>query len=231
MERRRSSDRLVVGADGAGKGWVVVALRDGCFADARWVATFSAVLEAHPGASVIGVDIPIGLPESGERGADVAARRYLGGRRSSVFMVPPPAVMEAGTYAQAREVARRLGGKGTSAQAWALRKKILEVAGHAARDSRIVEVHPEVSFRAMAGADLGFGKKTWNGLWERRQLLCAAGIVLPERLPSVRKGGADDVVDAAAAGWTADRVARGVAEALPAAAEVGRDGRAVAIWY
>jgi predicted RNase H-like nuclease len=83
----------------------------------------------------------------------------------------------------------------------------------------------------MAGADLGFGKKSWNGLWERRQLLRGVGIVLPELPAWVGKGGADDVLDAAAAAWTADRVAQGLAEALPAGGEGGRGGRAVAIWY
>jgi len=222
---------VVVGVDGAGPGWVLVALRGGRFESARWVGGIGAVLAACPEACVIGIDIPIGLPEAGTRAADLEAQRFLGARRSSVFVVPSSAVLVAASYAEAREAARRMKEPGPSAQAYALRRKILEVAEDAAKDDRIVEVHPEVSFRAMAGADLRFGKKTWNGVGERRRLLSAHGIEIPETLPDVTRGTVDDVVDAAAAAWTADRVARGVAATLPTAPPVDRGGRRMAIWY
>ncbi len=54
-----------------------------------------------------------------------------------------------------------LGLPGISQQAWALRRKIREVAVSA--DSRVFEVHPEVSFAAMRGAALRYSKRTWNG--------------------------------------------------------------------
>ncbi len=87
-------------------------------------------------------------------------------------------------------------------------------------DDRILEVHPEVSFRALARRALP-PKATWNGFMERRRSLAEGGIVLPETLredaPLV------DVLDAAAASWSAKRYARGEAERL------GDD--TAAIWY
>ena len=50
--------------------------------------------EAGQGA-VIGIDIPIGLPDTGRRQADVLAYTLVGPRRSSVFMTPVRAALEA----------------------------------------------------------------------------------------------------------------------------------------
>jgi predicted RNase H-like nuclease len=90
-------------------------------------------------------------------------------------------------------------------------------------------VHPEVSFSVLKGDVLREGKKTWNGLWERLELLASAGIQLPT---SLLAGGApaDDVVDSAAAAWSAHRKALGLARTLPKAPPLLR-GRPVAIWY
>lgn len=222
---------IVVGADGCRGGWVAVELRDGGFHAARFFERFEALLEASATTAVIGVDIPIGLLERGVRGADREARRALGPAASSLFATPPRAALEAASYAAAREVARGLGGPGISAQAYGLRAKILEVDPLAAADARIHEVHPELSFRALAGEALGAGKKSWNGLFERRRLLAAAGIALPEALGEAgRRAGADDVVDAGAAAWSAWRIARGEARCLPDPPETVPRARPIAIW-
>jgi predicted RNase H-like nuclease len=111
------------------------------------------------------------------------------------------------SYAAARDVA-----PGTSAQAWAIGRAILEV--ERSRDERVREVHPEVSFAALAGHTLGFAKRTWNGQWERFGLLRSAGIELPERLDAGLVA-VDDVLDAAVVAWSATRIARGEHETLP----------------
>src|SRR5206468_1411244 len=81
----------------------LVALEGGRVADAFRCESFADALLVE--AQVIGVDIPIGLPESGARPADVAARRFVGPRASSVFTTPQRAVLEAPSYAEARRVA------------------------------------------------------------------------------------------------------------------------------
>jgi hypothetical protein len=75
----------------------------------------------------------------------------------------------------------------------------------ASRDGRVVEIHPEVSYRAMAGQPLEYSKKSWNGTSLRRLLLAQHGIVLPEDLGKAGLAPLDDVLDAAAA---ADGIAR-----------------------
>ena len=85
-------------------------------------------------------------------------------------------MLAAPTYAEAVEIARRLVGTGISQQTWALRRRIFEVADIAASDHRIVEVHPEVSFRALKGEPLRYPKKdSWSGGAERRGLLGGGG--------------------------------------------------------
>jgi predicted RNase H-like nuclease len=208
---------LAVGVDAWRKGWVAVALVDGRFHEARPAARFEEVLEAYPDAAVIAVDIPIGAPETGVRAADRLARGFLGPRASSVFSTPPRSALEAATYAEARAL-----GLGVSSQAYALRRRILEVDEAARADRRVVEAHPEVSFRALAGKTLP-PKKTWAGQAERRTALAAAGIELPEDLGPANVVPPDDLLDAAVAAWSAQRVAEGRAERL------GDDG--AAIWY
>jgi len=204
---------MIAGADRYRRGWVAVTLEPLAVRAAPLLASLVA------GAVCVGVDMPIGLPATGEREADRLARKFVGPRWSSVFMTPPRRVLEAETYAAANELARTLpGGKGISRQAWALKETIFEV--ERLNDPRLIEVHPEVSFRAMAGAHLAHAKSTWNGQMERRRLLAEHGIALPDRLEHAGDVPVADVLDAAAVAWTARRYARGEASSL---AEV--------IWY
>lgn len=115
-------------------------------------------------------------------------------------------------------------------QAWALIPKLVEAEVLAAIDGRVVEVHPEVSFRELAGRPLAWSKRSWNGLLLRRDLLAGAGIALPDLISGVTGAAADDVVDAAAAAWSARRLAKGAGRSLPDPPQLS-DGRRVAIWY
>ena len=81
----------------------------------------------------------------------------------------------------------------------------------------MVEVHPEASFAELAGAALQSRKSCWAGIALRRCLLAGAGISLPDDLGlSGEKAAVDDVLDAAAAAWTAVRVLRDQAWSTPA---------------
>lgn len=198
---------IAVGVDGAKHGWVAVALDEGGVSDARLFSSLAAALTAWPDAQAYAVDMPIGLPEHGRRRADDAARAFVGGARAaSVFYAPPRAALLV-PYAEALTVA-----PGLSRQAYALGAKILELEPLAARDPRVVEAHPECSFRELAGAPVDHPKTTWAGFRMRVRLLEAAGIAVPELpdLPIL------DTVDAAGAAWSALRVARGAARTLPA---------------
>jgi predicted RNase H-like nuclease len=96
---------------------------------------------------------------------------------------------------------------------------------------KLIEVHPEVCFRAMAGRSLAFPKSTWAGMTDRLKLLAGAEIELPADLGVANEVGPADVIDAAAAAWSARRYFRGEARSVIEVPEVFADGRQVTIWY
>jgi predicted RNase H-like nuclease len=219
---RAETSVLVAGVDGYRKGWIAVALDPSGDVQVSTHPSFSEVLSSQ--ARVIAVDIPIDPPGLGVRAADAGARAFVGSSRgSSVFPTPPRAALEARTFAEANEIARTITGKGLSQQAFALGRKILEVHTLAEVDERVIEMHPEVSFRELAGEPVLESKHTAAGLARRRELLAEAGVVLPGAVPGVPEA---DLLDAAAGAWTAARYAEGKAQALPP----DHAGRLGAIW-
>lgn len=220
----------VVGADVWKKGWIAVVTVDGWIASIDAYETMADLASSEADAEVIAVDIPIGLPVAPPRVADAAARRFIGVRGSSVFPTPPRDVLEAGTYKEALRLSRKRYGIGVTAQSYALRDRILETDAVARSDDRVIEIHPEVTFRALAGCPLGFSKRTWNGHSERRRLLSGVGLSLPDRLSdAVGVVPADDILDAAAGAWTAVRYAAGEARTIPS--EMPLPGFGEVIWY
>lgn len=224
----------VLGVDACKAGWVGVVFGDDAVTVhvAKAVAALVADAEVGGRLAVIGIDIPIGLPDTGRRQADVLAHQRVGSRRSSVFMTPVRAALASDTHAAAVEVNRQRAGEGVSAQVYGLRAKILEV-DQWARDAgcRVVEVHPEVSFATLAGSPLPDGKRTWAGAHHRRRMLAEAGIHLADDLGEAgRRAAIDDVLDAGAAAWTAARVATGTATPLPDPPAQHSDGWPAAIW-
>jgi predicted RNase H-like nuclease len=170
-------------------------------------------------AQVIAVDIPIGF---GPRRADEEARRFLGGgAASTVFTVPSRELLEQPFKP----------GVHVSAQAHSLGPRIIHVTDRAATDQRLREIHPEVSFCAMNdGRPLTARKKSYGGVMERIELLRQQGIVLTDVDEPVSSRPIHDVLDAAAAAWSAQRIADGSAQSLPEPPE-RLEGRDVAIWY
>ncbi len=221
----------MLGVDGCKKGWVGVSSDlHGYFGTT--IGELIAAADADGELDVIAIDIPIGLPTAGPRQADVLARQLVGKRASSVFATPVRAALLAATHAEASAISVAATGKGLSQQAYALRAKILEVGGWiSSGDRSVIEVHPEVSFAAMAGRPLKFAKSTWAGSEERRRILANAGIeVFGDLGRAGAMAGSDDVLDAAAALWTARRYARHVAISHPDPPESFGDGHAAAIW-
>ena len=223
----------VLGVDGCPGGWVGAVLVPGAprprVVVAPTIADLVETVRSDVDVRVVGIDIPIGLPDSTIRQADVFARRELPGRSSSVFTTLTRAAYLADTRAEADAVNRALSGQGVGAQAFALRAKILEVdAWLRSRPTvEVVEVHPEVSFTTMAGAPLP-GKRTPEGQAARLAALAAAGVARPSVLAGSGYA-ADDVLDACAVAWTAHRRAVGEARVLPDPPEVFSDGIRAAI--
>ncbi|MBA2530165.1 MAG: DUF429 domain-containing protein [Euzebyales bacterium] len=228
----------VVGVDACKGGWIGVVLRrrdsilTGVFAD-----SLDRLADEVPDAEAFAIDIPIGLPSvggrsDGRRRADVEARVFVGPRRSSVFFTPVRDALTAPTHAEATSTSTRLTGRGISQQAFALRTRILE-AERWARGTSVPawEIHPEVSFAVMLGYPARSPKITWAGMRERLRALEREGFSLDGLGDAGEHAGADDVLDAAAAAWSAARLLRGDGISLPDPPEVDAEsGRPVAIW-
>jgi predicted RNase H-like nuclease len=222
----------VAGADGCKAGWLCV-MRDArgrlgsaCF------ATAEELLAQQPQPDALALDIPIGLPERGARECDRAARSRLGARRSSVFPAPPRAVLRATRWEEACLVREGLEGGRISQQAWAIVAKIREVDAALrrapARAVWVHEVHPELCFASWNGTPMRHGKKSAAGRSERLALVSrhfGAGAFAAARLRHARRDVCDDdLLDAFAALWTAERILRGEAERLPAVPPLDAQG-------
>jgi len=192
----------VAGIDGCRSGWVVATRRG-----VRVVERLDLVV-ADADLSTIGIDIPIGLPEDWDRQADRTARRYLGRRSSTIFPTPPRELLSLRSYPEANARSRERFGKGLTKQTFNLFPKILEVdqLARVTPPDRLVEIHPECAFVAMSGAPLP-PKRSADGAAARLALLRPLyGDVVGARPSGAR---ADDVLDAFAVLWSAERFARG----------------------
>jgi predicted RNase H-like nuclease len=224
------SAECVIGVDGRRGGWAVavVELHRGLAASIEWheltgqnADGFADVLAVarERSAAAIGVDCPIGLPRDRWRPCDLLAKARLGRASARVFLAPPREVLAAPTYADARVIARRLlDGKGVSAQTYGLRRIVLAIddalnAAAGTPTPQVLEVHPELSFMALAGRSPGDplpSKKLPGGRQARLTAMerwLADGVVLDP--PD-----GDDHLDALAAAWSAARWATGRAEQL-----------------
>jgi predicted RNase H-like nuclease len=131
--------------------------------------------------------------------------------------------LAASTYLQACQLSQNACGKSLSKQAFGILPKIRDVDEQmrllADSQCQVREVHPEVCFYFwMNGRPMQFGKKDREGFNERLRLVEST---FPGAFRDVRgefaRGAVadDDVVDALAALWTAERVASGAARTVP----------------
>jgi predicted RNase H-like nuclease len=223
----------VLGVDGWRGAWV------GALLAGRSVTLLSlpdvAAVLAVPDVEVIGIDMPIGLSDDGARTCDVHARAMFAGlgAAGSVFPAPVRAVLEARDYAHARDLSRAATGgrRAPSAQTYQLVGAIRaldDALGDPPRDD-VVEVHPELAFRAL-DARVRDPKVTARGLTQRLTALRAvmdvddALAAAPPRVPAI------DALDACVAAWSARRVADGLAKSV-GDGSVDRRGRPMRICW
>ncbi|SET38710.1 DUF429 domain-containing protein [Geodermatophilus poikilotrophus] len=205
----------VLGVDGWRGRWVG-ALLAGRSVRLLDLADVPAVL-AVPDVDVVGIDMPIGLSDDGVRACDVEARRRLGRAGSSVFPTPVRAVLATDDYAEARALSRAATDppRAPSAQSFQLVKAIRsldDALGDPPAD-HVVEVHPELAFRAL-DPGLGDAKVTARGMARRLAALRTVMDVDAALLDAPPRVAAVDSLDACAAAWSARRVADGTAECV-----------------
>ncbi len=157
----------------------------------------------------MGIDIPIGLIER-PRECDLKARELLGKPRSnSIFPAPCRAALSAGSYNEGSEINRKKTGKKLTLQAWGIIPKIKQIddALLGGNPEWAFEVHPELCFWAMnQRTSMGHSKKKPAGRLERTNLLVQSFPNIHDHLTAKDSGvAADDLLDAAAAAWTALR--------------------------
>ncbi|MBR1124358.1 DUF429 domain-containing protein [Bradyrhizobium lablabi] len=193
---------IALGLDGYREGWVAVLL-DGTRQELSFHRDIADAL-SRP-FDKAGIDIPIGMPDEGERSCDLLARIMLRPHASRVFtgarrwlwrdFIDP---------ADANEEALRRGQKRVSRQLWHLGAKISEVDAFVRTNAsrNICEVHPELVFLRLNGNKPLPSKKTEEGDMVRRGLLKRQGVAnIDKWLDTARIGhGAkrDDVLDACA---------------------------------
>jgi predicted RNase H-like nuclease len=214
----------IAGVDGCPSGWI--ALVEQTVArriSAHVFLTFRDLADAID-AAVIAIDVPIGLTDHDARQCDLLARRHLGPKRgTSVFPAPIRPALGASTYLDAKAASFASQKKGISQQAWAIYPKIREVDDALQADAdlrgRVVEVHPELTFSTWAGAPILPGKKTAEGHAIRRDLIAShfGPLAFDSAREQVRRNHAsnDDIADAFAALWTAQRIVNGQSQTLP----------------
>jgi predicted RNase H-like nuclease len=216
------TERLAGGLDGCPGGWVLATVavnRPEPELDMCVLPSLEPVVaELAAGRMVCAaIDIPIGLADTEPRPCDVAARRALGPRRSSVFPAPVRAVLEADSYAEACDLSRRACGKGISKQLYNTLDKIrtVDALQTPQLQDQLFEMSPELSFAELCGRPMAANKRTAEGRDARRQALSAPsafGETVSRVLHRPPPAGAkrDDVMDALVGAWTARRRAAGV---------------------
>lgn len=236
MTGAAAGEPWVAGVDGCPGAWIAVLLDlSGASSPRSQIClSFAEIPDLPERPRIIGVDMPIGLPErliGPGRACEVAVRKDLGPRQSSVFSIPArAAVMESDEYRRACDIAaaNSYPPRKVSKQAFNLFPKIREIdtllSIRPDLRARVFETHPEVCFLQMnGGAPAALPKKVKSrpnpaGLDERRALLRAQGFsrdFLESGRTPQKPAAADDFLDACATAWTAGRILRGEAMCYP----------------
>jgi predicted RNase H-like nuclease len=151
-----------------------------------------------------------------------------------VFAAPCRAALSATTHAAASRINHDKTGRGLSQQAFGIIPKIKQVDDAITSECQrwAFEVHPEVCFWALnQRLPMKHNKKTKEGAVERITLLRRVFPEIDKHLASrPPRVGADDLLDAAAAAWTALRLHQRQAECV-CSPEVDEKGLAVTIYY
>lgn len=125
----RSEDHCwFIGVDGCKAGWFYVA-SNGEQLLVGIVSSIAELIPLFPEVGRIVIDIPIGLHNNGSepRACDIAARKLLKPRGSTVFPSPVRPCLYTASYIEASEVSEQLTGKRLSKQSYNIFNKIREV--------------------------------------------------------------------------------------------------------
>jgi len=168
------------GIDACKGGWLCVDITDD-EAGYLFETSLSKLINSLPKRNRILADMPIGLLSKETEGfsnrpCDIAARKLLGKKHSSIFNPPCMEALYQTSYQESSETNYAILGKKLSKQSWHLFPKIKEINAflHLNRQwqGRILEAHPELSFQFLNHSKpLLHSKKTKEGIDERLEIL------------------------------------------------------------
>ena len=212
------------GIDGCKVGWFCIGLNAANEHKYFVAGDIGEIYKCLQEAKIALIDVPIGLSEDCHgRQCDKKARKFVGGRASSVFPVPCRQAIHAyrnengskKDKIKAGKIASiKITGGSLSEQTWGIVPKIDEVAQFLCEneDARKLfrEVHPEVCFCALNNnTSLQYGKKKAGGFKERIAILEKSLPNVHQIFDDVRRNylktkvGDDDIHDALVAALTA----------------------------
>ncbi|MCM0080861.1 DUF429 domain-containing protein [Geomonas sp. Red32] len=227
---------MVAGVDGCGAKWLAIAQEPG---RRRYLAKVLRSEElAAQSWDLIAIDIPIGLPDRGRREADCEARRFIKPRGSSVFPAPIRPALAASSWQEGCDITEAVDGRRISQQTFGILPKIRDIDGFVRSTNlrdRIFEVHPEVSFAVWNRGPMQSAKRDPQGHQDRRALIARHfGEDAFESVEAQVRGervAPDDIADAFAALWSANRILIGAAARFPADPALDSHGLPMHIWY
>ncbi len=169
---------IIGGVDGCKAGWILVYYNDEGKLDYAVADRIELLTRVSPNINKVRflIDIPIGL-SGGKfvRTVEVRMREILEGRSSTVFSAPARAAVYTENYENANELNKKILGKGLSKQSFFIGKKIRQIDEFLKTNNNdeveLLESHPEICFRYLAGGVLLSKKKNEDGREERLNLL------------------------------------------------------------
>lgn len=225
-----------VGIDGCRGGWIAVWIEA---AGRRGFEILPRIEDAtRMNATMTMIDMPIGLPHSGYRACDLAARHLLGRGCARVFLgARRPLLDLRDDFDQANRWAKA-DGAGISRQLFGILPKIAEVdrfiTASKGRQETFREAHPELIFQRLNRGVLPPGKKSDEGRALRRALIARHGFGdIDPWLNRLWGSGAraDDLLDACACAIAAQDAAVSAGRKVDCAAEVDALGLRMEIWF
>ncbi len=226
----------IAGIDGCKASWIAIAQEPGSTQFAAQL--FETGQLASQPWKLAAIDIPIGIPDEGPREADKSARRFVGPRGSSVFPCPIRPALAASSWREACDITFARDGRRISQQTFGILPKIRgidECMRSGGLHKHFFEIHPEVSFTAWQGVPMAYPKRDARGHEERRALIAAFfGAAAFENVEAQLNGqrvAPDDIADAFAALWSANRIFAGTAGRLPSEPTSDAFGLPMHIWY
>ena len=221
---------MIAGVDGCKDKWIAVVDLGNNQTDIREPCSFLELYEDRS-LDLVVIDIPIGLPDRGDREADLEARRFLGKCGVCVFTAPIRPILCCETWEEACQKRASIEGKKISKQQFGILDKVCEVDTTLRKVAavKIKEGHPEISFALMNGGVPLLSKHKTEGRQQRRDLLVKNHFPEVGQLDTSPIERYKDILDAYAMLWTARRITSNGVRRFPSLAVKDKFGLSMEI--